>query len=225
MRINAFVAQATGIGRRKADKLIQSGRVSIGNKIAVNGDKVNQSDQVFIDGKTVNLKLNYTTIALNKPTGYVVSRNGQGAKTIYELLPRNYHHLKPIGRLDKDSSGLLILTDNGQLAYRLSHPSNNKLKIYSITLNKRLLDRHLRQIKIGVKLNDGLSYLGINELSPDRKKMVINLSEGRNRQIRRTFAHLGYNVIALHRIAFGEYQLNDLGSGKYKVLNVPLEEK
>lgn len=156
---------------------------------------------------------------LNKPTGFVVSRNGQGSQTIYDLLPRELWHLNPIGRLDKNSSGLLLLTNDGELANRLTHPKYKKEKQYQVTLNKQLgsIDQDEISHK-GVKLDDGLSKLKLSHPADDYKTWRVTMSEGRNRQIRRTFAALDYKVTALHRTHFGEHALGKLPSSEFKIV-------
>jgi 23S rRNA pseudouridine2605 synthase len=153
---------------------------------------------------------------LNKPAGYIVSRDGQGGKTIYDLLPSEYQSLQPVGRLDKNSSGLLLLTNDGQLAYDLTHPSQHKTKVYRITLNKPLSSSDRQTIElVGVQLEDGVSKLHIDELPNGHGlSWQIVMSEGRKRQIRRTFQFLGYKVFLLHRIKFGDYELGKLGNGQ-----------
>ncbi len=218
MRINVYIAQVTGLSRRGADKVIREGRVSINGRTASIGETVQNNDTLELDGKRLQMPQASTLIALNKPRGYVVSRKGQGAKTIYDLLPKKYYRLKPVGRLDKDSSGLLLLTDDGKLAQALAHPRSQKNKIYIVNLNLPLGDIDKNFLSNGVELEDGLSKLGISGLSADRKTMTITISEGRNRQIRRTFAALNYNVNSLHRIQFGEYDLNGLQSGEFTTI-------
>ncbi len=211
MRINKFVAQATGLSRRAADRAIQDGRVAINHLPAKLGDNVSSDDHTTLDGDQLTLKPKTTTIMLNKPVGYVCSRNGQGSNSIYELLPIEYKHLKPAGRLDKNSSGLLIMTDDGNLAQELTHPSFSKTKIYHVCLDKSLkqLDQQLINHK-GVPLEDGPSKLGLTQLDTSGYSWQVTMREGRNRQIRRTFAALGYEVTDLIRIAFGPYTLNRL---------------
>lgn len=155
---------------------------------------------------------------LNKPVGYVVSRDGQGSPTVYELLPKELQNLKPIGRLDKNSSGLLLLTNDGRLAQELTHPSYHKVKIYEVRLNKNLAPLHRQMIsEIGIHLSDGPSKLGLERMNESSdKSWRITMHEGRNRQIRRTFESLGYAVAKLHRTTFGNYLLPvDLQSGKF----------
>lgn len=217
MRLNKFLASATGLSRRSADRAIQNGRVSVNGNIATIGQMIDaDKDTVQYNGSSVKLPIKTTVLLLNKPCGVVCSRNGQGNKTIYNLIPRQYHDLKPIGRLDKNSSGLILLTDNGDLAYTLSHPKFSKTKIYEATLDKKLSTKDKIKISsIGVLLEDGPSILGLKQLSGDCIDWQISISEGRNRQIRRTFEKLGYKVQKLHRISFGNYQLKNLKSGEF----------
>jgi pseudouridine synthase len=218
MRINKFVAQATGFSRRGADRAIQAGRVAINHHTASLGDNVTDNDAVTLDNQPVTPDAKSLTIMLNKPAGYVCSREGQGSRTIYDLLPPEYHRLKPVGRLDKDSSGLLILTNNGDLANQLTHPRYGKTKTYKITLDKPLSTLHQQMITgPGVQLDDGLSQLILMKLDSTGKHWQIIMHEGRNRQIRRTFRALGYTVTQLHRIHFGAYRLTDLPSGQYEI--------
>ncbi len=215
MRINVYIAQATGLSRRSADKAIAEGRVIINDHIASIGESVNTDDSIKLDEKLLLAPQTKTLVALNKPRGYVVSRKGQGAKTIYDLLPEKYHVLKPVGRLDKDSSGLLLLTNDGKLAQNLTHPSAQKNKVYLVGLNLPLKESDVNDLNRGIQLVDGLSRLSISGMSNDRKSMTVTISEGRNRQIRRTFAALQYRVISLHRIRFGEYDIKNLKPGEY----------
>lgn len=216
MRINRFLALATGISRRAADKAIASGQVIVNGVPATLGQVVSESDEIVFD----NTALDIASIAaapqlimFNKPIGYVCSRDGQGSKTIYDLLPPELHSLKPIGRLDKDSSGLLLLTNDGKLAHTLTHPSFRKDKIYKVELNKSLVAADKAKIEQGVELEDGVSAL---VLQGAHKSWQVIMHEGRNRQIRRTFAALGYMVTALHRTHFGSYELHDLRPGDFK---------
>lgn len=214
MRLNKFIAQATGLSRRSADDLIKSGKLLVDNRPAVLGQDVGLNDLVELEGKVLSFEDKYTTLMLNKPTGYVCSRRGQGSKTIYALLPDKYHHLKPVGRLDKDSSGLLLLTNNSKLANELTHPSHQKEKMYKVSLNKTLELSDKKKLLTGVKLYDGMSkFIKVKHCS-DHKYEVI-LKEGRNRQIRRTFNTLGYKIDYLRRMQLGNYELNNLAEGKH----------
>ena len=220
MRLNKFIAHATGMARREADEAILNGRISVNGKVANIGQDVDgQSDIIKLDDKQITLPATTTVIMLNKPIGYVCSRNAQAkdAKTVYELLPSGLRQLKTIGRLDKDSSGLILLTDDGDMAHKLTHPSFTKTKEYVIELDRPLAPLHQQMIAdFGINLTDGPSKLLLERLNDERTKFRVIMHEGRNRQIRRTFAALGYQVVSLHRISFGSYQLGDLPSGKYK---------
>lgn len=219
MRINRFVALATGLSRRAADRAISEGRVKLNNKLASLGDIIAKAtDEITIDGNKIKYDSTTTTIMLNKPAGYVCSRNGQGSRTIYDLLPEEYHRLKPAGRLDKDSSGLILLTDDGELANKLTHPRYQKKKVYVVKLDKKLKINDRNKLLSGVRLEDGLSkFLKLKDC-PDGS-YEITIAEGRNRQIRRTFAALDYNVTFLHRTSLGPHKLPaTLGLGKWKLL-------
>ena len=217
MRINVFLASATRLSRRAADAAIRAGRVSINGQTAQLGLEVGPKDIVKLDGRIIDTgNKPVRTVMLNKPAGFVCSRDGQGSKTIYDILPAELHHLKPVGRLDKDSSGLILLTNDGQLANFLTHPRHQKKKIYNVTLNKALAAPDEMYINKGVKLEDGISKLDLAPLDKQRTLWQISMSEGRNRQIRRTFESLGYKVIGLHRSYFGPYKLDALKTGDWQ---------
>ncbi|HEV2402712.1 MAG TPA: pseudouridine synthase [Candidatus Saccharimonadales bacterium] len=205
MRINRYIALCSGLSRRAVDQLISHGHVQVNNIPATIGSQVTDTDHVTLDGKPLQRPVVSKTVLLNKPVGYVCSRNGQGSKTIYDLLPAELHALKPVGRLDKDSSGLILLTTDGALAQKLTHPSQQKQKVYRIELDKPLQSPDQHMIGQGIRLEDGLSRL---KLTGHGRLWVISMHEGRNRQIRRTFAALGYTVRSLHRTQFGPYLLN-----------------
>lgn len=205
------------MSRRKADAVISAGRVSLNGTTAATGSVVESNDEVQLDGKPLRIASQHTTIMLNKPTGYVCSRDGQGDATIYELLPSRYRHLKSVGRLDKYSSGLLLLTDDGDLAHQLTHPSFQKTKVYEVTLGTELDPAHQQRIhERGIQLEDGLSKLQLAPIGTDRKTWQVTMHEGRNRQIRRTFEELGYRITKLHRTHFGNYSLGTLSKGELK---------
>lgn len=217
MRINRYVSIASGISRRKVDILLNNGQIKINDQAAKVGQQVHEKDKVYLNNKLLELP-QYTTIMLNKPVGYVVSRNGQGSKTIYNLIPNKFLYLKPIGRLDKNSSGLLLLTNNGELANSLSHPSFSKQKIYIIKTDRKISDKDIKAINKGVKLSDGISHMRISIDKNNSYK--IRMHEGKNRQIRRTLDHLGYKIESLHRIKFASFDLSDLQLGSYKEINI-----
>jgi len=217
MRINKFVAAGTDLSRRGADEAIAAGRVSVNGQPATAGQDVGPTDVVALDNRAITPAVKTLTIMLNKPPAVVVSRDGQGAKTIYDILPPEYHNLNPVGRLDKYSSGLLLLTNDGTLAHELTHPSRQKLKVYEILIDKPLQPLHRQLINDhGITLEDGVSKLQLErQKEGDDIAWVITMHEGRNRQIRRTFEALGYRVTHLHRTQFGPYRLGTLARGTY----------
>lgn len=217
MRINKFVAQSTGLSRRASDQAIADGRVLVNQLAPESGDQVGSDDVVTMDSQRITLPLKTTTIIMHKPSGFVCSRNGQGARTIYDLLPKRYQNLKSVGRLDKESSGLILLTDDGDLANQLTHPSFIKTKVYEISLDSDLQPLHHQMISdVGVMLEDGPSKLQLMKLDDTGLRWEVIMHEGRNRQIRRTFKSLGYEVKTLHRTNFGSYNLNNLAAGQIK---------
>lgn len=217
-RLNKYVALHEGLSRRAADELIKQGRVTVNGVPAIIGARVEPQSVVVIDGIPVDTATKLVYIALNKPTGYVCSRRRQGdTPTIYELLPQQYHALKPVGRLDRDSSGLILLTNDGDFALRMTHPRYAKTKRYEVVLDRPLEPLHQQMISdFGVDLPDGKSQLTLERASDDRLSWVVDMHEGRNRQIRRTFAALGYTVTELHRTNFGNYSLQELAPGEYR---------
>ncbi|GAC1392291.1 MAG: pseudouridine synthase [Candidatus Saccharimonadales bacterium] len=221
MRINKYVALATGMSRRAADIALADKRVTINGAPSQIGQDVDHNDRVLLDTKHIQIKtVAFQTILLNKPYGYVCSRDGQNSKTVYDLLPKELHQLKTVGRLDRNSTGLLLLTNDGVLNQKLTHPRYKKIKKYQVELDKNLEPLHHQMINdIGVHLEDGNSKLVLQRhFQNDNKHWVVEMSEGRNRQIRRTFESIGYKVLKLHRISFGPYVLQDIPSGKYVVM-------
>ena len=243
IRLNKFLAERLGVSRREADEIISSGKVLIDDQPAVLGSRIDKSSKVCYNNKIVPFETEYSYIAFNKPVGYVCSRRAQGsAPTLYDLLPREYSHLKTVGRLDKDSSGLILLTNDGDFAFQMTHPKFRKNKVYEVELDRPLEPLHQQMISdYGVEIGDGVSRFKIIKDtsagdaawgSPSRasarmgegaaagptERYLAILSEGRNRQIRRTFAALGYHVTRLHRTEFGKYTLGDLKPGCFVVL-------
>lgn len=221
-RLNKYLALHLGISRREADTLIEKGKVKIGSNVAILGSRIMAGDRVTVGGKPLKGDVSLRYIMLNKPIGYVSSRRPQGdTPTIYSLLPTEFHTLKPVGRLDKDSSGLIILTNDGNFAYQMTHPKFYKTKIYEVKLDRDLGPLHQQMISdFGVHLEDGPSKLRLERLDDNnRQGWRVIMSEGRNRQIRRTFASLGYTVIKLHRTNFGAFSLNDLESGHFTAVS------
>lgn len=217
-RLNKFLALHLGVSRRQADDLIEKGAVTINGTPAALGARLTETDEVAVNKKPVNTKTAFVYLALHKPTGYVCSRRRQGdSPTVYELLPAEYQKLKTVGRLDRDSSGLILLTNDGDFAQRMTHPSYRKVKQYDVTLDKPLEPLHQQMISdFGVNLDDGKSQLTLEKQSDDRTQWQVTMQEGRNRQIRRTFTAVGYTVITLRRTKFGSYSLDGLAPGKFE---------
>lgn len=251
LRLNKFLAEHIGVSRREADDLISAGRITIDGKVARIGARIDKNSKVCYNRKIIPFDVGYLYLAMNKPIGYVCSRRAQGeTPTLYELLPKKYHHLKTVGRLDKDSSGLILLTNDGDFAFQMTHPKFHKTKVYEVTLDRPLEPLHQQMISdYGVMLDDGPSkfmviHSNTKQLSStgdgfrrtpkmfakqnfggekpagpvENTNYIVTLSEGRNRQIRRTFAALGYRVTGLHRTDFGKFSLNGLEPGKYVII-------
>jgi len=218
VRLNKFLAENTKLSRRKADEAIEHGLVYVNGRVASVGQNINDNDNVVFNNQDIKAITKYTTIILNKPIGFVCSRNGQGSKTIYSLLPLHLRSLNPVGRLDKDSSGLLIMTNDGNLLNELSHPSKGKQKVYQVEINKAMSSEDVTRINHGIELSDGLSQMQV-ELQPNNKQLKITMTEGKNRQIRRTFEKIGFKVIKLHRTNFGEFKVDGLKSGHTRTLD------
>lgn len=221
IRLNKFIASRLNLGRRAADDLIAAKKVTVNGDSPELGARVHPGDVVIASGTrlTFDDAPDFTYLLLNKPVNYVCSRRQQGdTPTIYSLIPETYHHLKPVGRLDKNSSGLLLLTNDGDLAHRMTHPSFVKIKKYEVTLDQPLQPLHRQMVNdYGISLPDGPSKLHLERLHDGNDHAwIVTMHEGRNRQIRRTFAALGYEVITLHRTNFGPLSLHLLDGETFK---------
>lgn len=220
MRINLYLANVLGISRRAADKEIESGTVRLNGKKAVLGDQVEKGAEVTFKGKPVVVtRTTSTTIMLNKPVGYITSRkrDDTGAPTVMELLPAELQHLKPIGRLDKESDGLLLLTDDGDLLYKSTHPKFKSEKEYLVTFETPLTNAEIAMWTRGMKLPDGMAKADHVARLPD-KQFIVVLHQGKNRQIRRMAGKTGNKVITLTRTRVGDVKLGTLKEGTWKKL-------
>jgi 23S rRNA pseudouridine2605 synthase len=217
-----------GIGsRRMIANAILRGKVTVNGIVAenlrhpVNMDK----DRITVDGKAISLKSEKAVyLLLNKPTGIISTTDDeQGRYTVLDILPEKYHNLRlyPVGRLDKDSTGLLLLTNDGELTYRLTHPKFEQQKEYLVQTEAKLNPDDRKKLEQGVELTDGTT-------SPCKIKRMVNLPpftysltihEGKKRQVRRMFATLGYQVTALKRIRMGNLRLGDLVEGQVRLLS------
>ena len=221
MRINKFLASSGIASRRESDKLVQDGRVTVNGKVVSLGIEVSDSDKVCVDGKPVSIKKNEYYI-LNKPKGYICSvSDDRGRKTVLDLMPKNIGRIYPVGRLDYDSEGLLILTTDGELAQHLTHPSNNVPKTYLVKVEGRLTESDLNPIRSGIEIDGYVtkkSKANIVETNKDFTKAHITIYEGKNREIRKMFSAIGKEVSLLKRIKIGELSLKGLDRGEYRKL-------
>lgn len=222
IRLNKFLAERLGMSRRAADDLIAGGKVSVNGAVANLGKRIDKNDKVCYNGNILPFLADFSYLAFHKPVGYVCSRKKQGENpTLYELLPEKYRKLKTVGRLDKNSSGILLLTNDGDFAFRMTHPKFVKNKKYLVKLDKALTPLHQQMIAdFGIELKDGKSQLGLTKLTNDRLEWQVEMSEGRNRQIRRTFSALGYTVEKLHRVKFGKFEIANLKAGEFEILKI-----
>ena len=220
MHINQYLAAAVGISRRAADKEIKDKAVQLNGRKALPADRVKEGDKVVWKGKVVTIEQKApTTIALFKPAGYITSRKRDetGVPTVMELLPKELQNLKPVGRLDKDSEGLLLLTDDGDFLYESTHPKFLIKKEYVVELEQNVTDKMMSQWKKGVRLTEGLAKADeVERLARHRLRVVIH--QGMTRQIRRMAAKTNNTVTSLRRTRSGDAELGSLKPGQWKML-------
>ena len=219
-RLNKFIASSGLCSRRDADKLIESGAVMVnGKKITELGFAVQLKDKVFVNGKLIH-PVKHEYYRFYKPAGYITTADDEkGRKTIYDLLPSNLHHLKPVGRLDKDSTGLLILTNDGDLINELTHPSIKIPKVYRVAINGKITQNDIDKMYKGIEIEKGkIAYAQVDvlEIEANRTVLEVVLYQGLNRQIRKMFEYLGYEVISLKRIQHAIFNLEGLKRGEFK---------
>ena len=219
-RLNKYIAASGICSRRKADELILSGAVVVNNKkVTELGFLVNDKDKVFIDNKLIH-PVKHQYYRFFKPAGYITTADDEkGRKTIYDLLPNELWGLKPVGRLDKDSTGLLILTNDGDLINELTHPSIKVPKVYIVSIDSLIAPHELEKMANGIEIEKGkIAYADIEVLEVDKNRtmMRITLYQGMNRQIRKMFEHFGYEVKSLKRIQHATIQLEGLKRGEFK---------
>ena len=225
-RIQKVLADQTDLSRRAAEKLIAEGRVRVNGHPVGLGDKMDPNvDKVSIDGKSVRIvrKRQYVYIMLHKPRGFLTTRSDEhGRKTVMDLVQGVDAHLRPVGRLDKDSEGLLLMTDDGAFINLLTHPSGGVGKLYRVTVHPRATEEQVIQMSSGVVLDDGVRtqpcVIHVVTDEPEHTVMEITLYEGRNRQIRRMCAAVGLEVVRLKRSAEGPVKLGMLQPGEWREL-------
>jgi 23S rRNA pseudouridine2605 synthase len=219
MRLAKYLAHAGVASRRAAEQLVFGGRVTVGGETVVDPARdVGEDDAIAVDGRPVGLERRHVVYALNKPAGYVSTvKDPQGRPTVVSLIPSR-ERLYPVGRLDADTTGLLLLTNDGELAHRLTHPSFEVPRVYRAQVrNAPLREPALRRLREGVQLDDGMTApAGVRRLTPDRVELTIH--EGRKRQVRRMLDAVGHRVLRLERVAFGPLRLGDLPLGGHRRL-------
>lgn len=219
-RLNKYIASSGICSRRDADALIEQGKVNVnGKKVQELGFLVGEKDKVFIDGKLIHpKKLEY--YRFYKPAGYITTSDDEkGRKTIYDILPEEMKKLNPVGRLDKDSTGLLIMTNDGDLINQLTHPSVKVPKIYIVRIDGRINQNHINQMALGIEIEEGkkaYADVGVIEISNKSTLMQVVLYQGLNRQIRKMFAYLGFEVQSLKRIQHATINLDGIKKGEIK---------
>ena len=223
MRINKYLASAELGSRRKVEEYIKAGFVKINGVVVDNlATEVNDGDKVEFKGKIVKPNDKMIYVMLNKPKGYICSvSDEQGRPTVVKLIKENAR-LYPVGRLDYNTEGLFILTNDGEFANKVMHPRNKIGKTYEVTLKTKPKTEHLDVLRKGVLLDDGVTQPAVVERPVFKDGLYIlnvTIFEGKNREVRRMFKAVGYNVFALKRIRIGKLELKDLPTKQYKLLN------
>ena len=225
-RLNKYIASTGICSRRKADDLISEGKVSVNGKIITElGFYVREKDKVAVDGKNVYPQ-SFEYYRFYKPAGYITTQaDEKGRKTIYDVLPPELKHFKPVGRLDKESTGLLILTNDGELINQMTHPSIKVPKVYMVTINGRFTEAHAKEMFDGIEIitdakEKKIAYAETLPIEVTNKSSVIQvvLYQGINRQIRKMFAKLGFEVLVLKRIQHALITLEGLKKGQVKII-------
>ncbi len=223
-RLNKYLANAGVSSRRKADELIAAGKITVNGKVITEmGFRVLKNDKVEFDGKEIKPQKRYY-ILLNKPKDFITTtKDEKDRKTVMDLVKKacEGERIYPVGRLDRNTTGLLLITNDGELAHKLTHPSKKVKKIYQAKLNKPLTKAHFTEIHRGIELEDG--FIKVDRLAwPDQKEkdvVGIELHSGKNRIVRRIFESLGYKVLKLDRVVFGSLTKKDLPRGKWRHLD------
>lgn len=220
MRLNKYIAASGLCSRRKADELIERGVVAVnGAKITELGFIVTDKDKVFVNRKLIR-PVKHEYYKFYKPAGYITTCDDEkGRKTIYDILPENLYNLKPVGRLDKDSTGLLILTNDGELINRLTHPSIKVPKVYIVSVNAKMHPHEFEKMAKGIEIEKGkIAYADVTLLEADNKHTMLQivLYQGMNRQIRKMIEYFGYEVKSLKRIQHATIRLEGLKRGEFK---------
>ena len=226
MRINKFLAEQGIASRRHADEMIEKGRVQINGVVATLGASVEEGDEVLVDGKPITAQekeLEY--YIMNKPKGVICTvSDDRGRKTVMDLLPEGVGRVFPVGRLDYETEGLLLFTNDGDLSYRLTHPKSEIPKTYMVKLEGTMSEKDLNPIRSGIELDGILTKkckAHIVETHKEYTKVHITITEGKNRQVRRMFEAIGKTVAFLKRVSIGKLKLTGMDRGEVR----PLTEK
>jgi 23S rRNA pseudouridine2605 synthase len=224
MPLNKFIAHCGVCARRDAADLVKSGTVKVNGEVVTEpGRKVSQKDTITVNGKKIVLAKNLIYILLNKPKDYITTTDDpQKRKTVLDLLRDNIQErIFPVGRLDRNTSGVLLLTNDGELAQKLTHPSHEVRKIYAVTLNKPLEKKDFDSILKGVALEDGLASVDVLAYADakDKTQVGVEIHSGRNRIVRRIFEYLGYDVRGLDRVMFAGLTKKNVDRGKWRFLS------
>lgn len=223
IRLQKYLAQCGVASRRKAEEYIRDGKVRVNGLIVTElGVKVSPDDRVEVDGKPVKPENNKVYILLHKPRGYVTTvSDPEGRKTVLELVQGINERVYPVGRLDYDTSGLLLLTNDGDFANLLMHPRHEILKVYIATVKGKPTDEAIERLKTGVRIDDYVTapaFVKVLNYYENKTKLEITVHEGRNRQIRKMCEKIGHPVIRLKRIAYGNLELGGLKPGEWRFL-------
>ncbi|MEY4459395.1 MAG: hypothetical protein RIT38_600 [Bacteroidota bacterium] len=223
MPLNKYIAHAGTCGRREAAELVKSGHITVnGDTVLEPGYKVQYKDVVRLKGKVLQLQVTPVYILLNKPKDYICTANDpEGRKTVLDIIKNaTTQRMFPVGRLDRNTTGVLILTNDGDLAQKLTHPSYEIKKIYEVTLDKPVTKADLETIATGIELEDGfIAADAVSYLSNTSKNVIgIEIHSGRNRIVRRIFEHLGYDVRHLDRVMFANLTKKNVDRGKWRFL-------
>ena len=224
MRINKFLASTGLASRRKCEEFVTSGRVTVNGKVVTNlAFDVLEKDKVKVDGSPAVAPISFTYLMMHKPKGYLTTiSDDRDRKTVMELLPKGLTHLKPVGRLDYNSEGLLLFTDDGDVAQKIMRPSRKVVKTYSVKVEGEVSRIDADEMEKGVELLDGTKYqecvVKILEVKERKTKLEVQITEGKNREIRKIFDKFGYNVIFLKRVAIGTIKLGGLTRGTCRFL-------
>lgn len=223
MPLNKYIAHCGVCGRREAAELIKQGKVTVNGDIVYEpGYKVSGREKVSMGGKTLQLKQHLVYILLNKPKDFITTtRDPEGRKTVLELVKAaTLERVYPVGRLDRNTTGVLLLTNDGELAQQLTHPSFEVKKIYEVTLDKVVTAKDLEQLLTGITLEDGPVKADAAGYADAKQKNIIGIEihSGKNRIVRRMFEHLGYEVKGLDRVMFANLTKKNVERGKWRNL-------